>query len=125
MRNAIHRYLSWLLMLAMALAPMQGAMAMDAGEASMSPTCLQMMADDGGDLNDNLSVSDPTPCNQPSSPIPCPEMQGCSGFSGLNLFPSSSLSPSPRAALLVVRLLHSDARLTTRYPDLLQRPPQA
>jgi len=113
------------LMLAMALVPMQGAMAMDAGKASMSSACMLMMADDDGELGDDLSVSDQAPCNQPSSPMPCPEMQGCSGFSGLNLFLSSSLAPSPRAALLVIRLLHSDARLTTRYPDLLQRPPQA
>ena len=123
MRNTTHRSLSWLLMLALMLAPLQSVLALDSGKASMSSACLQMMADDDEGRGAGLSASGPAPCNQPSSPLHCPEMPGCSVFSGLSLFPSSSLSPVPRAAL-VFRLRHSDTRLTTRYPDLLQRPPR-
>jgi hypothetical protein len=126
MRTATHTFLSWLLMLSMLLAPLQAVMAVDHSQASMSASCLQMMTgDEPVDARSGAATADQAtaPCQNPSSPMPCPQMQGCN-FSGLNLFPHNGMDSLPRASSLMIRLGDPETRLITRYPDLLQRPPQ-
>lgn len=119
-----HKFFSWLLVLALVIGPIQGSLALDETPAVMTIACLQMM-DDGGADGPALADLQQPPCGQPSSPAPCPGMDGCTGTSHLN--PAALISSGPLAHALVIRVVSvlADARLTTRYPDLLQRPPQA
>jgi hypothetical protein len=124
MHFATHKTLSWLLMLALVIGPMQSAQAMDMSQPAVAAACLQMMGGDAGNGSGQPGMDQPACAQQPSSPDPCPEMDGCTGFSSLNI---ATLEPGPlttHALLLRLRLFGADARLRTRYPDLLQRPPQ-
>jgi len=123
MHFATHKTLSWLLMLALVIGPMQGVRAMDMSQATMSAACLKMM---GADPSVDSRTSDlgQASCAQPSSPDHCPDMDGCTGFSSFNTVALASAPLVAHALVLRTRLSPSDARLSTRYPELLQRPPQ-
>ncbi len=119
MRYSTHKMLTWLLMLALTFGPAQSVIAMDMSQMT-DGSCLQMPADA---LSANADLQS-APCSQPDAP-PCPNMDGCTGFSSVNLLAFDPSALLARAPVLRVRLPDGDARLSTRYPDLLQRPPQA
>ncbi len=124
MHFATHKILSWLLMLALVIGPMQSLQAMDMSQPAVAAACLQMM---GGDADGEPRMNDleQPACGQPSAPDPCPDMDGCTGFSGFNIATLDSALPITLAASQRLKPGSFDARLRTRYPDLLQRPPQA
>jgi len=121
MRSSSHKVLFWLLMLTLAVGPVQGVQALGALQPAMTAACLKMMAEHAAADPGAPGMDHAVCARQPAS---CPDMDGCAGFSGFHVVVPDVGSPLRSTLPLRLRLFGADARLTTRYPDLLQRPPR-
>lgn len=114
------QFFSWMLVLIMAISPVQVTMAVDFDQSSHGSNCQSMMSDSIDSIVMNMDEE----CAMEHEEH-CHDHPGCVGqFNSSTLQAPNALQLAVRASTLVKFLIDNEA-VSTIYPPLLKRPPKA
>jgi hypothetical protein len=116
-RPRVRKLISWLLILIISTAPFQSSIAMhsDMNAPAQDNQFLGTQPQEGASTSDSQSCV----VNF------CQSFSTCAAHLNCNLVTSSSPPPLSAPAQFFYHLLIGDVSVSTRYPDLLKRPPKS